>query len=289
MHRFWRLLNLSAQNSAPDPPAPAVDRAQAEATGAEGAEFWRWQLEAIYRKRNPYKLHKVPELLARYKGEEVILYLKVCLAYDLDPRRFYANGPWPEDGDPAAAPSRLRFLRFLGLEAESEEAAALPPPRPFAFNCNSELPVRRAMGPVCPAGAATKDVSRPPFAPGPSAPPSWRPVGGLELKLPEDPIQKEDQRSGPGKPEPPVARNSAPSRQWRPPPRELPPPETPPMVRGKPLCGAKRILPMDLPPAKQRKIEPCTPPAARPADTPAAPTKVGRLPPERRIWPPSKE
>ena len=31
-------------------------------------DFWRLQLEAIYRKRNPYKLHRVPELLETYRG-----------------------------------------------------------------------------------------------------------------------------------------------------------------------------------------------------------------------------
>lgn len=32
------------------------------------SDFWRWQLEAVYRKRNPYKLHRVPALLERHKG-----------------------------------------------------------------------------------------------------------------------------------------------------------------------------------------------------------------------------
>ena len=31
-------------------------------------DFWRLQVEAIYRKRNPYKLHRVPELLEAYRG-----------------------------------------------------------------------------------------------------------------------------------------------------------------------------------------------------------------------------
>lgn len=61
-------------------------------------EFWRVQLEAIYRKRNPYKLCKVPALLAKYEGHEIILYKKVCLTYDLDPNRFYAElACWEED------------------------------------------------------------------------------------------------------------------------------------------------------------------------------------------------
>merc|ERR1712079_315392 len=53
-------------------------------------QFWLIQLEAIYLRRNPYKLYNVPVLMARYKGRELLLYRKVCAAYDLNPTRFYA-------------------------------------------------------------------------------------------------------------------------------------------------------------------------------------------------------
>eukprot|EP00927_Polykrikos_kofoidii_P023470 TRINITY_DN21622_c0_g1_i1.p1 TRINITY_DN21622_c0_g1~~TRINITY_DN21622_c0_g1_i1.p1 ORF type:complete len:661 (+),score=101.83 TRINITY_DN21622_c0_g1_i1:152-2134(+) len=54
-------------------------------------DFWLVQLEAIYRRRNPYKLEKVPKLLEKYSGRELILYRKVCHQYGMDASRFYAN------------------------------------------------------------------------------------------------------------------------------------------------------------------------------------------------------
>jgi len=61
-------------------------------------DFWRVQLECIYRHRNPYKLGKVPALLAKYKGQEAVLYKKLCLTYDLDPNKFYSSPTaWGEE------------------------------------------------------------------------------------------------------------------------------------------------------------------------------------------------
>jgi hypothetical protein len=58
--------------------------------------FWRAQIEAIYQKRNPYKLSNVSQLLSKYRGQEVLLYRKVCHQYDLDPTRFYTDPEaWP--------------------------------------------------------------------------------------------------------------------------------------------------------------------------------------------------
>lgn len=62
-------------------------------------QFWRVQLEAIYLRRNPYKLHNVPTLMARYRGREISLYKKVCAAYDLNPTRFYDDpATWQQEG-----------------------------------------------------------------------------------------------------------------------------------------------------------------------------------------------
>lgn len=55
------------------------------------ADFWRVQIESIYRRRNPYKLENVPEFLKKYEGQEAILYTKVCRKYDLDPTKWYAD------------------------------------------------------------------------------------------------------------------------------------------------------------------------------------------------------
>ncbi|CAE8642062.1 unnamed protein product, partial [Polarella glacialis] len=61
-------------------------------------DFWKFQLEAIYRCRNPYKLQLVPTILQKYKGQEALLYKKVCLTYDLDPTKFYADAAaWKEE------------------------------------------------------------------------------------------------------------------------------------------------------------------------------------------------
>ncbi|CAE8725187.1 unnamed protein product [Polarella glacialis] len=72
-------------------PAGAVDVDAAPVKVETREDFWRVQVEAIYRKRNPYKLEEVPKLLEKYKGKEVVLYKKVCQRYDLDSSKFYTN------------------------------------------------------------------------------------------------------------------------------------------------------------------------------------------------------
>jgi len=80
-------------------PASRCLAAPFEGKVATNEEFWRVQLEAIYVRRNPYKLHTVPMLMARYRGREILLYRKVCAAYDLDPTRFYADpAVWQTEG-----------------------------------------------------------------------------------------------------------------------------------------------------------------------------------------------
>eukprot|EP00931_Biecheleriopsis_adriatica_P034239 TRINITY_DN19795_c0_g1_i4.p1 TRINITY_DN19795_c0_g1~~TRINITY_DN19795_c0_g1_i4.p1 ORF type:complete len:191 (+),score=44.53 TRINITY_DN19795_c0_g1_i4:99-671(+) len=79
----------------------APDAALAAGTGSvtcekvisvsNSADFWRCQVEAVYRRRNPHKLSGVEALLQKYKGKEVVLYAKVCKAYDLDSSKFYAD------------------------------------------------------------------------------------------------------------------------------------------------------------------------------------------------------
>ncbi|CAE7948989.1 npp-10, partial [Symbiodinium sp. KB8] len=124
--------NPFAGLTAPEPketkatPAPAAP-AESKITPAAGTEeaapegpvkvetkedFWRVQIEAIYRKRrrvkfvpgncepnwNPMKLrlgrenrNDVPKLMEKHKGKEVILFKKVCQRYDLDPSKIYTN------------------------------------------------------------------------------------------------------------------------------------------------------------------------------------------------------
>jgi len=54
-------------------------------------DFWRVQIEAVYRRRNPAKLCNVGALLEKHKGKEAVLYAKVCKTYDLDPKLLYAD------------------------------------------------------------------------------------------------------------------------------------------------------------------------------------------------------
>ncbi|CAE8629195.1 unnamed protein product [Polarella glacialis] len=87
-----------ASSEAPATSAPAAAApASSEEAGADvqhittSADFWRCQVEAIYRKRNPQKLGGVEALLEKHKGKEVVLYAKVCKVYDLDSSKFYAD------------------------------------------------------------------------------------------------------------------------------------------------------------------------------------------------------
>mmetsp|Transcript_155058 Transcript_155058/g.497090 ORF Transcript_155058/g.497090 Transcript_155058/m.497090 type:complete len:857 (+) Transcript_155058:45-2615(+) len=115
------------------------------------AEFWRVQVEAIYRRRNPYKLDNVPALLEKYEGQEATLYVKVCQKYYLDPAKWYADpASWegeegdvmdyPADGDNAngttteaqgaSADAERPALVFGGLFSKPDGSASPPPPWP---------------------------------------------------------------------------------------------------------------------------------------------------------------
>ena len=43
-----------------------------------GPDFWRANIEGVYRKRNPAKLKSMDSLMEKYKGKELQLYVKVC-------------------------------------------------------------------------------------------------------------------------------------------------------------------------------------------------------------------
>ncbi|CAK9113564.1 unnamed protein product [Durusdinium trenchii] len=47
-----------------------------ESTDSVG--FWRCQIEAVYRRRNPHKLKNIQALLEKHVGREAVLYAKVC-------------------------------------------------------------------------------------------------------------------------------------------------------------------------------------------------------------------
>ena len=66
--------------------SPSSSRSSSSFQSHEGStlgspvDFWRVQLEAIYRKRNPYKLQRVPDLLENWKGHlSPLTGLQVCL------------------------------------------------------------------------------------------------------------------------------------------------------------------------------------------------------------------
>lgn len=110
--------DLAARLPASVPEGSQPDCSQWAACGAESGlqrtpaasvsseNFWLVQLEAIYRRRNPLKLAKVPEFLERYRGEEAVLYRKVCRAYDLCPTKFYADPAAWVDEDQDIKPER---------------------------------------------------------------------------------------------------------------------------------------------------------------------------------------
>ncbi|CAE8719258.1 unnamed protein product [Polarella glacialis] len=104
LSKYCKQLNVAifrhapCHNAAPATSAPAAAApASSEEAGADvqhittSADFWRCQVEAIYRKRNPQKLGGVEALLEKHKGKEVVLYAKVCKVYDLDSSKFYAD------------------------------------------------------------------------------------------------------------------------------------------------------------------------------------------------------
>jgi len=62
-------------------------------------DFWRVQIEAIYRRRNPHKLKDVPRLLEDNKDKELMLYLRICSRYDIDPKKLYATDPQAWDNE----------------------------------------------------------------------------------------------------------------------------------------------------------------------------------------------
>jgi len=76
-----------------------VDTSQERPSKVESSEdFWKVQVEAIYRRRNPYKLGDVGGLMEKYKGKELELYVKVCKRYDLDPKKLYADeSAWADE------------------------------------------------------------------------------------------------------------------------------------------------------------------------------------------------
>jgi len=108
--------------------ATAMEAAAAEVLQVETSEqFWQVQVESIYRRRNPMKLNRVPEFLEKYRGREALLYRKVCMAYGLNPRRFYLDPEaWRgEDGDirEDEDDKEVKEETF-----QSDSPAAVPPP-----------------------------------------------------------------------------------------------------------------------------------------------------------------
>jgi hypothetical protein len=91
-----------------------------------GEEFWRAQLDAIYSRRNPIRRGQLTDLLEKYRGQEALLYRKVCERYDLCPTKFYADPrAWvgldddimDEDTSPGDAPryGQMKRLEEFGM------------------------------------------------------------------------------------------------------------------------------------------------------------------------------
>jgi len=173
-------------------------------------QFWQVQIEAIYRRRNPYKLKGVPALLSKYKGNEVVLYRKVCRAYDLCPDRLYADpSAWEDEGSGAPAggaladqepsrsllqqlatllPSLPRAVAWLGCKGRAR-AVRQPPQRQVDSVASGTPLLPRAVNAGASSSGSSFSFS---FASGPSAAfrgldgtgstltaSSWMPVRGL--------------------------------------------------------------------------------------------------------------
>ncbi|CAJ1371771.1 unnamed protein product [Effrenium voratum] len=80
-------------------------------------DFWRLQLEAVYARRNPAKLGKIPELLQKYAGQEAVLYAKVCRTYDLNPQKFHTE---PDAWLEYDLPDRGTYIRAADSTAEEQ-------------------------------------------------------------------------------------------------------------------------------------------------------------------------
>eukprot|EP00439_Symbiodinium_sp_Y106_P044376 s7447_g5.t1 len=80
----------------------------------DSASFWRCQIEAIYRRRNPHKLSNVEALLEKYKDKEAVLYAKVCKARSLS-RNGIAAGPGAADAA-IVNDMMMNHARFLDLD-----------------------------------------------------------------------------------------------------------------------------------------------------------------------------
>jgi len=144
--------NPFAGLTAPEPketkatPGPAESNITPAAAGTEEAapegpvkvetkeDFWRVQIEAIYRKRNPMKLNDVPKLMEKHKGKEVILFKKVCQRYDLDLSKIYTNeDAWSgedrefkDDPDEAEATGSAASSGSLFGEAAAPSGTGVP-------------------------------------------------------------------------------------------------------------------------------------------------------------------
>lgn len=257
-------------------------------TSGSPVDFWRVQLEAIYRKRNPYKLHRLPDLLENWKGQEALLYRRVCLAYDLDAHQFYAcQTKWPEDADIGMGAAHVCVASNGSFSSaqdtqEDEQAQERSAKRsrkelaaPFAFCCYSETPLRRALG-----NAKTQVRTTPagisPFAQQSQGSEKWYPLDP-EADEADELAQGNRSRSrcvAQGQDDSGKARVLAPRNalsellipgqhlRMNQPPNSLPRRfDTAdgilsldvPLVGGRPLLGGRRVLPADEWPTKRRK------------------------------------
>lgn len=230
MPAAFEAYTAGASSSSAAAPAAAV-QAAAAAPVSSSQDFWRVQIEAVYRRRNPYKLDRVPALLERHRGNEVTLYRKICRTYDLKADRFYADErAWdgaegyseavaPVLVDPSAAPLLSRLRTFLGAVGCSKRARVhedldeapspvllVPSPGPRAASSSA-----MTSSPLAAKRAATSSSSFAfTFASGPSPalvglqsqtaggvtlePSAWQPLNadGQELRTPKSQPQQED-------------------------------------------------------------------------------------------------
>lgn len=126
-----------------------VDEENVEPIKVETREdFWRVQVEAVYRRRNPYKLDNVPSLLEKYRGQEAVLYTKVCLKYLLDPKKFYADPcAWDdEEGNVQGEDAEKEQCDAQGAATPPDSVCPAPEVAHFSASPATALPAQPPFG-----------------------------------------------------------------------------------------------------------------------------------------------
>ncbi|CAK0909824.1 unnamed protein product, partial [Prorocentrum cordatum] len=131
--------DVSMKSSASLTPKEATPKAEAEGDEQDDKvevkdadTLWRVNIEAVYRRKNPKLVGKVPELIKKYKDQQkslAVLYAKVCRQYELDPTVMWATRKQEEPTEDDDADGGFKDNAFdAGDEKPSSAGKAGPEP-----------------------------------------------------------------------------------------------------------------------------------------------------------------